>query len=180
VSTTATTTVTTAPAKSFVILLREHLEAEIAVHRRLMILAELEERALTANDRVALTRINQDQCDPAAEAARLRACRERLVLGLAERLAVPAKDVRLAKLIDLLPEPNRRDLTDLRRTLATLLATLQATTERNHTLIRSSLSFVQIILRAIAGAPAPIGAYDRRGGAGREKGTGGGLVDAKG
>ncbi len=179
-TTAAPTTVTTAPAKSFVILLREHLEAEIAVHRRLMALAELEERALIANDRVALARINRDQIEPAGEAARLRACRERLVIGLAERLAVPTRDVRLAKLIDLLPEPNRRDLTELRTTLAALLTKLQASIERNHTLIRSSLSFVQTILRAISGSPAPIGAYDRRGGAGREKATGGGLVDSKG
>jgi hypothetical protein len=168
----------TAAAKSFVILLREHLEAEIAAHRQLLALAEERGRALAAGDRDLIARLNDAEEQPAAEAARLRACRERLVIGLAERLNTPARDVRLAKLIDLLPEPNRRELGDRRTELNALLVALRDKTDRNQTLIRSSLSIVEHFMRAIAGCESA-GAYDRRGGPGAAATARGGLVDAR-
>lgn len=166
-----------APQRSLGAILRDHLDAEIAVMRAWIATAEAKQAAVVANDLAALEAQLRREEPHAAEAARLRQVRERLVLGLAQRLSLGGAP----KLSAIIPRlgADGAGCDERRRELAELAQRLQALNERTQLLLRSGLELIDGVLAMVSGAPRPAGVYTRRGPS-ATRGGGGGLVDLRG
>jgi len=159
--------------------LRDHLDAEIAVMRRLLAASETKQKAIIAGDRPGLERALADERAPNDDAARLRKVRDRLLAGLATTLGLPAAGLTLTRILAALPSADRQGLTSRQADLIGVLERLRACNERNLLLIRHSLGFVHDLLGVLLGQPAGEPSYDQRGTAGSpsERGR---LVDIAG
>jgi hypothetical protein len=169
-------TVPAQPQRSLGAILRDHLDAEIAVMRTWIATAEAKQAAVIANDLAALDQLLKREEPHAIEAARLRQVRERLVQGLAQRLAIPGTP-RLSVLIPRLGADGA-GCEERRRELMNLALRLQGFNERTQLLLRSGLELIEGVLSVVAGAPRQAGVYTRRGPSAPR--GGGGLVDIRG
>jgi hypothetical protein len=169
-------TATAKPVRSLGAILRDHLDAEIAVLRAWIATAEAKQAAVVANDLAGLQALLEREQPQATEAARLRQVRERLAVGLAERVGL-AGPPRLSEIIAKL-ETDSAGCEERRGELATLAARLQSLNERTQLLLRHGLELLEGVLGAVSGAPRSAGAYTRRGPASQR--VGGGIVDLRG
>jgi hypothetical protein len=169
----------TAPApaqRSLGAILREHLDSEIAILRAWITTAEAKQAALVANDVVALRAVLAREEPQAEEAGRLRQVRERLAVGLAERLGVTRTPTLKAIIVRM--GADGAGCEERRRDLIALSLRLQAHNERAQLLLRTGLELLDGVLGVVAGTPRVPSAYGRRGPASGR--TGGGLIDLKG
>ncbi len=169
-------TVPAQPQRSLGAILREHLDAEITLLRAWIATAEAKQATVIAND-IAALRAHLIREEPQSdEAGRLRQVRERLVVGLAQRLGVTGTPKLAAIIVRL--GADGAGCEDRRRDLAGLATRLQALNERTQMLLRTGLELVESVLGVVAGAPRPAGAYTRRGPSTPR--SGGGLIDLRG
>ena len=164
------------PQRSLGAILREHLDAEITLLRAWIATAEGKQAAVIANDLVALRAQLVREEPQAEESGRLRQVRERLAIGLAERLGVTATPTLKAIIVRLGADGAGCD--ERRRDLAALALRLQVLNERTQLLLRTGLDLLDGVLGVVAGTPRIPGAYTRRGPITAR--SGGGLVDLKG
>ena len=161
--------------------LRDHLDAEVAVHRRLVQLAESKHRQLMAADIPGFQRTLAEEHGTLGESSRLRQSRERLLRGLAALFNLQNVEIRLSVILERVIDPVRSQLAERQRELAGLLERLRSLTERNQVLIRSSLDLVRDIMQAVLGTPnSGSKGYDRRGWTGYQAPGAGNLVNMSG
>ena len=161
--------------------LRDHLDAEVAVHRRLVQLAESKHRQLMAADITGFQRTLAEEHGTLGESGRLRQSRERLLRGLAALFNLQNVEIRLSLILERVIDPVRSQLAERQRELASLLERLRSLTERNQVLIRSSLDLVRDIMQAVLGTPnSGSKGYDRRGWTGYQSPGSGNLVNMSG
>ena len=154
--------------------LRDHLEQEIAVHRRLLILAEEKQRHIVAHEIPAFTNVISQEQVAITDASRLRQVRDRLLRAVATVLAIKPDALTLSAIIERTEGVLRTQLADLQRELRSMLERLRQLNDRNMLLVRSGLGLVRDILIAVVGGGDGRG-YDRRGNHGAI-GTGAGQL----
>jgi flagellar biosynthesis/type III secretory pathway chaperone len=159
--------------------LRGHLDAELALHRGLLGLAEAKQQKIVAGDMPAFTALLQREQGPLAEMNRLRQQRERLLKGVAERLNLCPADLHLSQLVERSPESLRPELRARQGELQSILGRLREVNERNLALIRQGLGLVRDLMQTLVGG-AHTGAYDRLGSQGGVAATQGRLVNFTG
>jgi len=169
-------TVAAKPTRSLGAILRDHLDAEIALMRAWIATAEAKQAAVVANDLAALRAAIAREEPQADEAGRLRQVRERLASGLAERLALPGAP-RLGPIIVRLGDDGA-GCEERRRDLAALAGRIQELNERTQMLLRHGLELLNGVLGIVAGTARSVGGYTRRGPSVAR--SGGGLVDITG
>lgn len=142
--------------------LRKHLEAELAVQRRLLVIAEQMGPKLMAGDAESVSRLVAQEQEPAREAARLAGIRERLAraIGMVFQLT---GEVTLSRILPQVPETVRAELDRLRREVAAVCQRLGRQAERNLVVARQGLSLIRDVISSSLGEPTPAIAYDRRG-----------------
>ncbi len=141
--------------------LRKHLEHELTVQRKLLVIAEQMGPKLMAGDAKALTVLIASQEEPAREAARLGSIRGRIAQALATILQIEG-EVTLSKVLAKAPEAVRGELDRLRREVVQVCQRLGRQSERNLAVTRQGLSLIRDVLGDAMGAK-PAVAYDRRG-----------------
>jgi flagellar biosynthesis/type III secretory pathway chaperone len=142
--------------------LRDHLEQEIAVHRRLLILAEDKQRHIVAHEIPAFTTVISQEQTAITDAGRLRQVRDRLLRAVATVLGIKPEALTLSAIIEKTEGSLRSELSERQRELRTMLERLRQLNERNLLLVRSGLGLVRDILIAVVGGGDGQG-YDRRG-----------------
>jgi hypothetical protein len=160
--------------------LRKHLEAELAVQRRLLVLAEQMTPRLIAGDNNGFARLTAEEDAPAREAARLRQIREKLVRALTVVFPISGTPPTLSRLLPLAPEPVRLELERLRRELAQVCSRLSAASARNLALVRQGLALVRDLLGGTMGEVSAPALYDRRGLSGTPIPLRGRVLDLRG
>ncbi len=151
--------------------MRDHLTMELTCHRSLMANAELQQRALIANQLAVFGDLVAKSEPLIVEQARLRKARERLLLGLATLLQRPTKPLLLSEVVALAGEPLRSDLSARHLLLKDTVVKLRTLQERNQALVRQGLGFVRDLVGRLTGEPLQ-GGYDRRGQEGGRPGNG--------
>lgn len=176
----ATPQITPAQQEQLLAQLATHLDAELAVQRRLAPIAEARTAAIIANDHARLAELAASELPAADEAARLRGVREKLQRALAHAFSLTKPTVS-AVAAKAAPEVASR-LATTTRELAALAQRAQKAHERNGLLARQALGFVRDLLAVMTGSTPGIGpAYDRKGlAAAYGPSTRGGLVDCAG
>lgn len=160
--------------------LRDHLDAELTLHRRLLATTEEKIARVVAHDIPAFTACLEREQGLAAEMNRLRQVRERLLRALGSVLAIPAERLNLSAVITR-AEPQRQGELALRqRDLRQVLERLRAANERCLLLVRAGLSLVRDVLQAVMGDEGEQRAYDRRGASGGTPPWRGRLVNLAG
>jgi flagellar biosynthesis/type III secretory pathway chaperone len=163
------------------IQLRDHLDVEIGLHRRLLALAETKGREIVACNIPAFTLLLQQEQGPLLEMNRLRQVRERLMRQLCTASGTPNERMTMTVLITAVPELMQGELRRRQDDLTQLLATLREVNQRNMVLIQQSLTFVRSMLHGLVGdKPAQGHAYDRRGFTGAGLPGNGRLVNLRG
>jgi hypothetical protein len=144
--------------------LRDHLDAEIGIHRRLLALAEAKGRDIVACNIASFTKLLQQEQTPLAEMNRLRLARERLMRQLGASAGVPSDRLTMTLIVGAAPEALRGDLRRRQEDLALVLGSLREVNQRIMVLIQQSLTFVRSMLHGLVGEkPANGHPYDRRG-----------------
>ena len=141
--------------------LRKHLENELAVQQRLLVIAEQMAPKLMAGDAQGVAALVASQDEPAREAARLSTIRQRLAQALASVFRI-AGEVTLTLVLQQAPEAIRRELERLRKEVVQVCQRLGRQSERNLAVARQGLSLIRDVLGDAVGA-RPVQAYDRRG-----------------
>lgn len=162
--------------------LRDHLDAELVLHRRLLASAEDKLQRLVAHDIPAFSAALAREQPLVAEMGRLRQVRERLLRAIAAVFALRADQLTIGAVAAKLADPLRETLAARGRDLRSLLERLRHANERNLLLVRSGLALVKDIIQAVVGseaAPAADG-YDRRGLQGSASAPAGRLVNLAG
>ena len=150
---------------------RDHLSLELACHRALLANAELQQRALIANQMPVFGELVAKSEPLIVEQARLRKARERLLFGLATLLQRPTRPLMLSEVVALAAEPLKGDLAARHLILKDTLLKLRVLQERNLVLVRQGLGFVRDLVGTLTGEPLQ-GGYDRRGQEGGRSGQG--------
>jgi hypothetical protein len=143
--------------------LKKHLDAEIAVQRRLLALEESMSPRLLAGDVQGFARLTAEGEEPTREAARLKAVRERIAQALAAVFKLNPGEVHLSKVLPYAPEHLRAELESRRQELVRICERLRRITDRNLAVVRQGLTLVRDILGEAFGTPAAVPVYDRRG-----------------
>ena len=154
---------TTPVAPAFATQLKSHLEAELAVHRRLMVLAERQQRLLVTVDMPAYATSVEQAQNLLTEASRLRQLRDRLVHGLAGLLGIKDREFQLGLLLSRLPEAIRPPIIAIQSELKQVLERLRQLNDANTLLIRQGLGLARDLMTVLLGDQRPASAYDRRG-----------------
>ncbi|MCK6488520.1 MAG: flagellar protein FlgN [Planctomycetes bacterium] len=171
-----------AQAQALVVQLRDHLEAELAIHRRLLASAEDKLQRLVAHDIPAFTAALAREQPLVAEMNRLRQVRDRLLRAIATVFSIRPDQFTLSAVIARLSEPLREALAVRQRELRSVLERLRNANDRNLLLVRSGLALVKDILQAVVGSDAlpTADGYDRRGLHGAGNAPAGRLVNLAG
>ncbi len=144
--------------------LREHLDLEVALHRRLLGLAEAKQRLIVAGDMQAFSSLLAQEQAPLTEMNRLRVARERLLRAMVQQIGLKPDRLRMAQVVEMSPEVLKPELRKRQIDLKGVLERLREVNECNMVLIRQSLSFVRDMMHLLVGAqPGQPAAYDRRG-----------------
>jgi flagellar biosynthesis/type III secretory pathway chaperone len=163
------------------VALRDHLDAELSLHRRLLGLAEAKGSEIIACNMAAFSQLLQQEQAPLAEMGRLRQAREQLNRQLAAGLGLKNEPVRMTALVAQAPEMLKGDLRTRQGELKRLLERLREINERNMILIRQSLNFVRSLMHTLVGERVNPGhPYDRRGHQGSVLPGNGRLVNMRG
>ncbi len=141
--------------------LRKHLENELAVQQKLLVLAEQMSPKLMSGDAKGVAALVATQEDPAREAARLGSIRQRLANALAAVFKIEG-EVTLSKVLQRAPEAVRGELERLRQEVVKICQRLGRQSERNLVIARQGLSMIREVLGDAMGS-RPSVAYDRRG-----------------
>ncbi len=151
------------PAASATLLeqLRKHLENELAVQKKLLVIAEQMSPKLLSGDAKGLAVLVATQEEPAREAARLGTIRLRLAQALAAVFHLEG-EVTLSKVLAQAPEVLRRELERLRQEVVQVCQRLGRQSERTLAVTRHGLAMIRDVLSQAMGAQ-PLVAYDRRG-----------------
>lgn len=168
-----------ATAQALLDQLRKHLESELAVHRRLLALAEQMGPRLMAGDARGVSALVAAEAEPAREAVRLRTIRERLAKALAAVFQLEG-EVTVSRILHRAPDGLRAELDRLRRETATICQRLGRQAERNMVIARQGLSLIRDILGESLGSQAPVAAYDRHGMAGAPSAPRGSVLNLRG
>lgn len=164
-----------------IVQLRDHLDAELVLHRRLLASAEEKITRVVAHDIPAFTTCLEREQGLAADMGRLRQVRERLLRALAAVLAIPGDQLTLSAVIARAEPVRQGELAQRQRDLRQLLERLRVANERCLLLVRSGLSLVRDVLQAVMGEEAGgQRAYDRRGASGGSAPWRGRLVNLAG
>jgi flagellar biosynthesis/type III secretory pathway chaperone len=150
------------PQQQLLEQLRKHLDAELAVQRRLLTLAEQMTPRLIAGDTKGFQQIAIEEDQPIREAARLAGIRDKLARALAAVFQLTGAPT-LSQVVPKAPDPVRGELERLRRELRQVCERLAAVSTRNLALIRQGLALVRDALGSAAGDPSAPSLYDRRG-----------------
>jgi flagellar biosynthesis/type III secretory pathway chaperone len=159
--------------------LRDHLDHELAVHRRLFALAEEKQRRIVAHEIPAFTQLLEQEQGVITEAGRLRLVRDRLVRAVATIMALKPEATTLTTVLERLDGSLRDQLAERQRELRSLLERLRQLNERNLLLIRSGIGLVRDILQSVIGN-GEVRNYDRRGNHGQLTTGAGQLVNLAG
>jgi flagellar biosynthesis/type III secretory pathway chaperone len=149
--------------------LRDHLDAELTLHRRLTVLAERKQRLIVAGSIDEFRATLDDEQPALSELGHLRQIRDRLLRAVCAVLGLSSDDLRLSRIIERLgADAWATELVRRRSDLSACIERLRQLNERNLVLIRQGLGYASELLSAVlgsrAGAPATsaTGAYDRR------------------
>ncbi len=153
------------------------LEADLALHRRLLENARHKQRALMAHDLEALQQCVQIDEELTTVVGRHRALREQVLAACARQLPGNAATIRVGALLEQVDGPQHDRIAALRDDMRRVLGELQRLNERNQQLLRVHLGVVNDLLALIVGGEAPSSAYDQRGAAPRDQARQGGLLN---
>jgi hypothetical protein len=158
-----------------------HLDAELALHRRLLASAEMRLKAVVAADHAGLARATLAEEPLVAEAQRLRLVRDRLVRAAAGLCGLPAT-LTLSDLCAKLPAALGASLIGKGRDLRAVLERLRHIEDHCAAVLRHGVALVRDLLDAVAGVERPARTpYDRRGVAyAASPANRGALVDLRG
>ena len=159
--------------------LRDHLDHELAIHRRLLTLAEDKQRRIVAHEIPAFTRILEQEQAVITEVGRLRLVRDRLIRAVATVMAIKPDELSLSAILERIDGILRDQLRERQRELRGLLERLRQLNERNLLLIRSGIGLVRDILQTLIGNGEGRG-YDRRGNHGHMTAGAGQLINLAG
>lgn len=162
--------------------LRTQLDSELAVHRRLIGLAETKLRQLVSHDVPGFSQTLGREQTEHTEAGRLRQVRDRLLRAIAVVLQLGPGELTLSRLAERASEPLRAELRHRQGELKQALERLGELNDRAQSLIRHSITLVRDMLNAVAGGgeAVPAGpAYDRRGMQGAYGPRRGSLLDIR-
>ncbi len=161
--------------------LRDHLDSELGVHRRLLACAEAKAQEIVACNIPAFTQLLHQEQAPLAELGRLRPLRERLMRAVAGQLGVAAEGITMARVLVAVPSALQPELSQRQEELLRVLGRLRDSNQRNMLLIQQSLRFVRTLLHGLVGEKPERGAaYDRRGLQGMGLPGNGRLVNLRG
>jgi flagellar biosynthesis/type III secretory pathway chaperone len=161
--------------------LRDHLDGELGVHRRLLAVAEAKTQEIVACNIPAFTQLLQQEQAPLAELGRLRQLRERLMRVVAGQLGVAAEGITMAQVLPAVPAGLQAEISRRQEELMRVLGVLREINQRNMVLIQQSLRFVHTLLHGLVGEKPERGAaYDRRGLQGMGLPGNGRLVNLRG
>lgn len=159
--------------------LRDHLDQELAVHRRLLTLAEGKQRLVVAADHRGFASLLEEETAIMTEASRLRQVRDRLARAIGILFALKPEDFCLSRLMERAADPLRSELGNRQRELRKVAERLRQVNDRNLLLVRHGLTLVRDILQAVlGGGDGP--AYDQRGLQASVGSPRGGMVDLAG
>lgn len=165
-------------ATTLVDQLRRHLEHELAVQRRLLVIAEQMAPRLLTGDARGVAELVAQQDEPAREAARLGTVRARLAQALAAVFRIDG-EVTLSKVVARVPEAVRSEIERLRQEVVQVCQRLGRQAERNLAVSRQGLALIRDILGDALGGRSPA-AYDRRGLAAAPAVRRGAVLDIRG
>ena len=158
--------------------LRKHLENELAVQQKLLVIAEQMSPKLMTGDAKGLVALVASQEDPAREAARLGTIRSRLAMAIGTVFQIEG-EVTLSKVLTRAPEAVRAELERLRQEVVKVCQRLGRQAERTLVVTRQGLSLIRDVLGDVMGAK-PIVAYDRRGLIGAPAPVRGAMINIRG
>jgi hypothetical protein len=154
----------TALSNQICMQLRDHLDSELGVHRRLLASAEAKVAEIVACNIAAFTQLLQQEQAPLAELGRLRPLRERLMRAIAGQLGMAAEGISMARVLPAVPAALHGELAHRQEELMRVLGRLREINQRIMVLIQQSLRFVRDLLRGVVGEKSERGLpYDRRG-----------------
>ena len=172
------TTPNPAAATTLLDQLRKHLENELAVQKKLLVIAEQMSPRLLAGDARGVAALVAQQDEPAREAARLGSIRSRLAHALAAVFHLDG-EVTLSRVLSQVPEAVRHELERLRQEMVQVCQRLGRQSERNLAVTRQGLAMIRDVLNQAMGA-TPMVAYDRRGLVGAPTAPRGAVLNIRG
>jgi len=140
--------------------LRKHLENELAVQKKLLVIAEQMGPKLMVGDAKAVAAMVASQ-EPSREAARLATIRSRLTQAIATVFQIEG-EITVSRILSKAPDALRLELDRLRREVAQVCQRLGRQAERNLVVARQGLSLIREVLGDAMGTRTA-NAYDRRG-----------------
>jgi FlgN protein len=158
--------------------LRDHLSAELVIHKNLLNLAEQQQRLLVAQDMSAFAQLTSTMEQRVTEQLRLRKIRDTLVQKLRQAMSPAHASASLSVIIAAMSEPLRGELQVRYTVLKDTVANLRTVHERNQALLRQALGFTRDMMQAITGDKQE-NSYDRNG-LGRGRPGRGNLVNLAG
>jgi flagellar biosynthesis/type III secretory pathway chaperone len=157
--------------------LGKHLDQELKLHQQLTTIASDKRDQIVRGDVQQLAKLIAREQVCLKLGNRLRQEREELMRAFAAALDQQPERLRMAQILERVPEPLRGELAGKQKDLRGVLIHLREINDRNMVLIRQSLGFVRDLLGMIGNQENAHG-YDQRGE--RSSGSGGGgLVDSK-
>ncbi|MFW5750516.1 MAG: flagellar protein FlgN [Planctomycetota bacterium] len=153
------------------------LDADLALHRRLLENAERKCSALMTHDLEALQQCVAIEEELTTVAGRHRSLREQLLSACARQVPGNAATIRIGALLEHVDGPQHDRIAALRDETRRVLGDLQRCNDRNQQLLRVHLGVVNDLLALIVGGETPGSAYDQRGTAPRDQVRQGGLLN---
>ncbi len=137
------------------------LQNELFAIRHLANLSSQQTAAIVQNDLPKVNRIVEQQADSNQRLASLEAERAKMTVQMAAYLGVQPENaplIRLREIEEMLPEPNRRRLSSIRKELARLMDRIQHTNDLNSILIGNMLEMInQTVQEIVRLATSPPG-----------------------
>ncbi len=129
--------------------LEKILEACLGVQGEIAGVLARKRAAMVRMDVTELQRINTDMEAVAARWAELEGARRETLRALAGQLQRPPSHLGLPELIEMASEPRRSRLASLRARLKGLAVDVARSSEVNHSLVETSLAYVQDMIRLL-------------------------------
>lgn len=149
--------------KSLMENLIKTLQYECKTYQKVLKAAEEKTDCLITNNIAALSNITEKESKEAERAAQLNTLREQLIASICEETGQSFKTFTLAKLIETVDEPYKKQLADCRQSIGNVLVKLLARNGINQKLLENSVKYIDFSLQLMSSPGSAVQTYGKSG-----------------
>lgn len=151
------------PDKNLADNLMTALRYEYRTYLEILKIAESKTDFLVKNDAEAIVTISEQERRMAEQTVKLNQVREQILKTLADRLDQDYKTLTVAKLIKILKEPYKKQLSKIHTEMSDLFARLSARNEINKRLIENAIKYLDFNIQLLMGPDPVVSTYGKSG-----------------